>query len=174
MGLLGLKRKRSPEEQKEYEKKVFETTRDMTVAITEKVFRFTHIDKGIQRLQLITERYPRVTVALMGGTMTAILLYFIALGNRPSPDSTDPLALDSVAGRVMGFSSGYGEVFKTNTPKDFVEQVVREMKIDTVRYRTDCLYRIETNREFIIRYGKFDESVIRPPEKVDSVMLTTK
>ena len=46
MGLLGLKRKRSPEEQKEYEKKVFETTRDMTVAITEKVFRFTHIDKG--------------------------------------------------------------------------------------------------------------------------------
>ncbi len=74
----------------------------------------------------------------------------------------------------MGFSSGYGEVFKTNTPKDFVEQVVREMKIDTVRYRTDSLYRIETNREFIIRYGKFDESVIRPPEKVDSVMLTTK
>ena len=138
------------------------------------MFRFTHIDKGIQRLQLITERYPRVTVALMGGTMTAILLYFIALGNRPSPDSTDPLALDSVAGRVMGFSSGYGEVFKTNTPKDFVEQVVREMKIDTVRYRTDSLYRIETNREFIIRYGKFDESVIRPPEKVDSVMLTTK
>ena len=28
MGLLGLKRKRSPEEQKEYEKKVFETPGD--------------------------------------------------------------------------------------------------------------------------------------------------
>lgn len=156
MGMFGLKRKRTREEQKAYEEKVHDTVRDKTIVITTSIFRITRIDKGIRKLQVITEKYQTATVALLGGVMSGIFLYFVIYGNVPRNGGTGTIVTDSVHTRFSSLPDYYGDVFRMNRPADFVERTIREMQIDTTRYRTDTVYRLEVNKEFILRYGHFD------------------
>ena len=103
--------------------------------------------------------------------MTGILVFYVLYGNLPAPQEAGTFAADSIAGKVAGLPSYYGSVFRTNKPQDFVERVVREMKIDTVRYRTDSAYRVQLNREFLIRYGRFDEGVFAGTGDSDSLAV---
>ncbi len=159
MAWFGLKRKRSSEEQKAYDQKVYTLFRDKTIVVTERIFRFTHLDKAILWLQLYTERHRKGTIAVIGAMMLAVLVYSILDDGRPPHGGGAVYGLDSLVGTVIGMSSHYGDVFVTTSPEDFARKVVREMEIDTLRYRTDSLYNKEINKEFIRRYGRFGDSV---------------
>lgn len=153
--MFGLKKKRTREEQKIYEEKVYNTVRNNTIFYTERIFRFTRIDRGIRRLQLFTENHRRCTVAVLGGAMTAILVYYISFGNLPSHGG-GMFVGDSIVRQVTELPSCYKGVFRTNRPQDFVERMIHELKIDTLRYRTDSLYKQEINRQFLLKYGQFN------------------
>lgn len=158
--MFGLKIKRTREEQRIYEEKVYNTIRNNTIFFTERIFKFTRIDRGIRRLQLFTENHRRGTVAVLGGTMTAFLVYYISFGNLPNPGGGE-LVGDSIVKQVTALHSYYSDVvFRTNRPQDFVERVVHELKIDTLRYRTDGLYKLEINRQFLLRYGQFNSAAL--------------
>lgn len=153
--MFGRRRKRTREEQKEYENRVYESFRDRTIVMTERVFRFTRLDKGIRNLQVFTESHRKGTVIVIGGMMAFILLYFAVNGKNAGGDS-DLYATLRLTGSVVRIPSGYGDVFRSSQPKAFVERVIRELDIDTLRYRTDSVYRIEINRRFIVLYGRFE------------------
>lgn len=157
--MFGLKKKRTREEQKVYEEKVYNTVRNHTIFYTERIFRFTRIDRGIRHLQLFTKNHRRGTLAVLGGAMTAILVYYISFGNLPNPGG-GRLVGDSIVRQVTELPSYYSDVFRTNRPQDFVERVVHELKIDTLRYRTDSLYKLEINRQFLLRYGRFNSAAL--------------
>lgn len=170
--MWGFKNKRSKEEQKEYEQKVFTACQDKTVLFVGRLFRITGMDKALFSLQLFTSRHRKTTVSVLGGCMVLVLTMDIFYAFQPGSASEPfPLSVDSLRIRVPESGGSFLEVFDRKSPRYIAERMIMELDIDTAKYRKDRAYRIGVNRQILLRYGGLDSLAKKKLQQMDSVKM---